>query len=109
MALQEGLPCPNNLSPAHLVDGDSVHVGVIHKPDDLVGEQFSVVLRAEVGLSGLGGVELQPLADAFTQHIQGRVGLHDLRHGLLNQRLGPREPVAVGTETERMVTGGIHF
>ena len=91
------------------MDGDSVHVGVVHKPDDLIGEQLSVVLRAEVRLSGLGGVQLQPLADALAQHIQGGVGLHDLCHGLLNQRLGPWEPVAVGTERERISVDRIHF
>lgn len=81
----------------NLVDGDSVHVGVVHEPDDLVGEELSVVLRGQVGLSGLGGVELQALADALPQHVQGRVGLHDLGHGLLDQRLGPGEPVPIGT------------
>lgn len=54
-----------NRPSAHLVDGDSVHVGVIHKPDDLVGEEFTIVLRGQVGLSGLGGVQLQTLADTF--------------------------------------------
>ena len=29
-----------------LVDGHTVHVGVIHKPDDLVAEQLTVVLHA---------------------------------------------------------------
>ena len=28
-----------------LVDGHAVHVGVIHKPDDLVTEQLSIVLH----------------------------------------------------------------
>ena len=27
-----------------LVNGDSVDIGVIHKPDDLIGEEFSIVL-----------------------------------------------------------------
>lgn len=80
------------------MDGDSVHIGVVHKPDDLVGEQFTIVLRGQVGLSGLRRVQLQTLADTFPQHIQGRVSLHDLGHGLLNQRLASREPVAVATE-----------
>lgn len=42
-----------SLHDSHLVDGDSVHIGVIHKPDDLVGEEFTVVLRGQVGLGGL--------------------------------------------------------
>lgn len=28
----------------HLVDGDSVDIGVIYEPDDLVGEEFTIVL-----------------------------------------------------------------
>lgn len=31
-------------TPFYLVDSDSVDIRVIHKPDDLVGEQFTVVL-----------------------------------------------------------------
>lgn len=81
----------------YFVDGDSVHIGVIHKPDDLIGEEFSVILRGQVGLSGLGGVELQTLADALPQHIQGRVGFHDFSHGLLDQRLAARKPISIGT------------
>lgn len=37
----------------HLVNGHSVHVGVIHKPDDLVGEELSIVLRGKVRFCGL--------------------------------------------------------
>jgi len=82
------------------VDGDSVHVGVVYEPNDLVGEEFSVVLGGQVGLSGLGGVQLQTFADALPEHVQGGVGLHDLGHGLLDQRLAPGEPVTVGTVEE---------
>mmetsp|Transcript_27245 Transcript_27245/g.46261 ORF Transcript_27245/g.46261 Transcript_27245/m.46261 type:complete len:283 (+) Transcript_27245:2730-3578(+) len=78
-----------------LVDGHTVHVGVVHEPDDLVGEELPVILRGQVGLRGLGGVQLQALADALPEHVEGRVGLHDLGHGLPDQRLHPREPVAV--------------
>lgn len=38
----------------HLVDGDSVNVAVVDKPDDLVGEQLPVVLGRQVRLRGLG-------------------------------------------------------
>ena len=41
-----------------LVDGDSVHIGVVYKPNDLVGEQLCVVLGVEIWLSGLARVEL---------------------------------------------------
>lgn len=37
----------------YLVDGDPVDISVVHKPDDLVGEQFTIVLRGQVWLSGL--------------------------------------------------------
>ena len=76
------------------MDGDSVDVGVVDEPDDLVGEELAVVLRREVGLGRLRGVELQALADALAKDVQSRIGLHDLGHGLLDQRLGSGEPVA---------------
>ena len=49
-----------------LVDGDSVDVGVVDEPDDLVTEELSVVLGGEVGLGGLGGVELEAFSDSFS-------------------------------------------
>lgn len=36
------------------MDGYAVYVGVVDKPDDLVGEELAVVLGGEVRLSGLG-------------------------------------------------------
>ena len=76
------------------MDGDSVNVGVVDEPDDLVGEQLAVVLRVEVGLRRLGAVQLQALAHALAQHVQRRVGLHDLGHRLDDEHLAAREPVA---------------
>lgn len=32
-----------------LVDCDTVHIGVVHKPDYLVAEELPIVLAAEVG------------------------------------------------------------
>ena len=69
--------CRDYTQKLHLVNGDSVDVGVVHKPDDLIAEQLPVVLTAQVGLRRLGRVELQALADALPQHIQRRVGLRD--------------------------------
>ncbi|KAK4812136.1 hypothetical protein QYF61_000977 [Mycteria americana] len=43
----QGWPDVIHLWP-HLVNGHSVHIGVIHKPDDLVGEELSVVLGGQV-------------------------------------------------------------
>lgn len=50
----------------HLVDSHSVDISVIHKPDNLIGEELAIVLRGQVRLSGLRGIELKPLADSFT-------------------------------------------
>jgi hypothetical protein len=66
-----------------LVDGHSVHIGVIHKPNDLVGEQLCIVLRVQIWLSGLTRVELQTLPDSLSEDIQGWIGLHNLGSGLL--------------------------
>mmetsp|Transcript_31891 Transcript_31891/g.87333 ORF Transcript_31891/g.87333 Transcript_31891/m.87333 type:complete len:766 (-) Transcript_31891:1916-4213(-) len=87
-----------------LVDGDAVDVGVVDKPDDLVREELAVVLRREVWLGRLGRIELQPLADALAQHIERRVGLHDLGHRLRDERLHARDVVAVsGVQVVRQV------
>jgi hypothetical protein len=37
----------------YLMDGHPVDIGVVNKPDDLVGEKFTIVLRGEVRFSGL--------------------------------------------------------
>ena len=61
-----------------------------------IGAGLHTYLRAEVGLSGLRAVELQTLPDTLPEHIQGRVGLHDLGHGLRDEGLHTSEPVAKG-------------
>ena len=78
-----------------LMNGHAVDVRVVHEPDDLVREELAVVLRGEVRLRRLGGVELQPLANPLAQHVQRRVRLHDLRHRLRCERLHPGDVVAV--------------
>ena len=70
-----------------LVDRDTVHVGVVDEPDDLVREELRVVLAVQVRLRGLRGVQLKTLPDAFTEDVARRVRLHDLCHGLLDERL----------------------
>jgi len=65
-----------------LVDGDAVHVRVVHEPDDLVAEELAVVLGGEVRLRGLGGVQLQALADALPKQQQ-----------IKNQWIRIRDPV----------------
>ena len=88
-----------------LVDRHPVDIRVIHEPNDLGAEQFSVVLGVQVRLSRLTAVQLQTLADALPQHIQCRVRLHDLVHGPVQQRLNAWEPVA---EAAVQVVGQIH-
>ena len=67
-----------------LVDRNSVDVGIIHEPNDLVGEQLGIVLRVQVRLRRFGGVELEPFPDTFSQDIKGWVGFHNFSHGLLD-------------------------
>mmetsp|Transcript_14221 Transcript_14221/g.33094 ORF Transcript_14221/g.33094 Transcript_14221/m.33094 type:complete len:257 (+) Transcript_14221:1810-2580(+) len=81
-----------------LVDRHAVHVGVVHEPNDLVREQLAVVLRRQVRLGRLRGVELEALPDPFTQHVQRGVRLEDFLHRLVQKRLHAREPVAEGRE-----------
>ena len=80
------------------MNGDSVDVGVVDEPNDLIGEQFSVVLTGEIGFRRFGRVQLQTFADPLAQHVQSGIGLHNLGHGLLDQRLATREPVAESAE-----------
>ena len=96
-------PCPSPLQNhpwPHLVNGHAVHIGVIHKPDDLVGEELAVVLGGKVRFCGLRRVQLQPLADSFSQHVQRGICFHNFGHGLLDQRFAPREPVPISAEEE---------
>ena len=80
----------------YLVNGYSVDIGVVHKPNDLIREKLSVVLRGQVGLCGFTGVQLKAFPDSLSQHVQGGIGLHDLRHGLLDEGFHAREPVTKG-------------
>jgi len=86
-----------------LVDGHSVDIGVVHEPNDLVGEEFRVVLGVQVRFRRFRGIQLQSLSDTFSEDIEGGVGLkslsylHDLVHGLLHERLTAREPVPEGS------------
>ena len=75
----------------------------------LVEIRMQAYLRAEVGLSGLRTVELQTLPDTLPQHIQGRIGLHDLGHGLRDEGLHPGEPVPKGAvQVVRQVNANHH-
>lgn len=85
-----------------------LHVVVV-VPDDLIAEELSVVGRVEVRLGRLGRVELQTLANALAQDVQRRVGLHNLCHRLLQQRLEARRPVAeAGLHVVRQVESDEH-
>ena len=78
-----------------LVDRHAVHVGIVDEPDGLVAEQLAVVLRVEVRLRGLRGVQLQTLTNALAEDVERGIRLHDLGHRLLDQGLAPGEPVTV--------------
>ena len=75
------------------MNGHPVHISIINIPNDLVGQQLSIVLTREVGLSRPRTVKLQSLPDPLPKHVKGGVSLHDLGHGLLSKRLCTREPV----------------
>ena len=92
------------LTDTHLVNGDSVDISVVHKPDDLIGEELPVVLRGQIRLGRLRGVQLETLTDPLSEYVQGGVGLHDLGHGLLDERLTTWEPVTKGTSRRKKKT-----
>ena len=84
---------------------NTIDISIIDEPDDLVREELRVVLAVQVRLRGLRGVQLKTLPDAFTEDMARRVCLHNLCHGLLDERLQAGEPVAVGGP---QVVGKIH-
>jgi hypothetical protein len=53
-------------------------------------------LAIEVGLSGLGRIQLKPLSDSLAKHVTRGVGFHNLRHRLLDERLETGEPIPKG-------------
>lgn len=73
----------SKISLVGLVDRHSVDICVIDKPNGLVGEKLTVVLRIEIRLGGFGGVQLEALPDSLPQHIDGGIRFHDLVHRLL--------------------------
>ena len=58
------------------------HIRIINKPNDLVAKKFAVVLGRQVGLGGFRAVELEALADALPQNVEGGVGLQEDDEGL---------------------------
>lgn len=77
-----------------LVNSNSVDVGIINEPYDLIAEELSIVLRVKVWFSRFTTVQLQALSDTFSQYIQSRIGLHDFIHSLLDQLLASQEPIS---------------
>ena len=63
----------------------------------LIGEQLAIVLGGQIWLSWLRGIQLETFANAFPEHIQCRVGFHDLGHSLDDERLDTRIPIAKRT------------
>lgn len=87
-----------------LVDSDTVDVGIIDKPNNLAREQLGIIGRIEVRLGGFGRVQLETLADTFAENVQRGIGLHDLGHRLLQERLHTR---VIDTVTAVQVVGEI--
>ena len=79
------------------MNGDSIHIGIVDEPNDLIREKLSVVLRVEIGLRRLTRVELQALSDSLTKDVEGWVCLHNLGHGLLEKGLSAIEPCTIAT------------
>ena len=48
---------------------NSIDIGVIDEPNNLVGEQLAIVLGVEVWFGRLRGVKLQALSNTFSQYI----------------------------------------
>ena len=53
-------------------------------------------LAVKVGFSGLGRIQLETLPDTFAKYMAGGICFHNLRHGLLDERLKTGEPVPEG-------------
>jgi hypothetical protein len=53
-------------------------------------------LAVKIRLSRFGRVQLKTLPNAFAKHVACGVGLHNLRHSLLDERFETGEPVAKG-------------
>src|SRR2546423_12806943 len=79
-----------------LVNRYTVYIGIVNKPDGIFREEVTIILRVEERFGGLGGVQLQTLANTLPQNIQRRIRLLYLGHGLLYQGFHTRDPVAIG-------------
>ena len=64
------------------MDGDTVDVGVVDEPDDLVREELRVVLAVQVRLCRFGRVELKTLADTLAEDVPpgSQDGVDDEKH-----------------------------
>lgn len=52
-----------------LVDGNSVDVGIVDEPNDLVGEELRVIAGVEVRFGRFGRVELETLSDTLSENV----------------------------------------
>ena len=77
-----------------LVNSNAVDVGIVDKPNDLVGEELRIVLAVEVRLCWLRRVQLKTLANTFAQYVACWVCFHNLGHRLLHEWLHAREPIS---------------
>lgn len=58
------------------VDGNTIYICVVNKPDYLIAEDFTIVLRWEIWFCGLGWIQLQTFSYTLSQHIQSWIWLH---------------------------------
>ncbi len=80
-----------------LVDSHTVGIGVVDEPNDLVAKQLTVVLRTQVWLGRLTGIQLKSLPDTLAKDVQGKIGFDDLGHCLLQQWLASGDVVSKST------------
>jgi hypothetical protein len=73
---------------------NAVNISIINEPNNLIGEQLSVILGVQVGLSWLRTIQLKALPNPLPQNVQCRVRLHYFIHRLKDEVLHVREPIA---------------
>jgi len=77
------------------VDRNTIDIRIIDKPDNLVREEFSIILRGKVGFGGFRRVQLKTLSNTLSQYIQSGICLDDFVHRLPYEGFHSGEPVSI--------------
>mmetsp|Transcript_54704 Transcript_54704/g.90735 ORF Transcript_54704/g.90735 Transcript_54704/m.90735 type:complete len:212 (+) Transcript_54704:270-905(+) len=77
------------------MNGDAIHLRVVHKPNGLLRKQLAIIGRRQVRFRRLRRIQLQSFANTFAQHIQRWIRLHNLTHGALQKWLDARKPMSI--------------